>query len=110
MRNQGLFPKPTPPVAHDAWCVEERHPDPGVTDHYSRTWAGTGTPVDPDAGWQIEVVQRVTDGTPERAVVDVVDARGAFGNVAPLIAALREAQTLADRVNVGVRARREVAS
>jgi hypothetical protein len=108
MRNQGLFPKPTPPIAHHTWCVEERHPDPGVTDHYSRTWHGTGTPVDRDAEWRIEVVQRTTCGVPERAVVDVVDVRGAFANVASLVGALRQAQELADRINVGVRARREV--
>lgn len=106
-RNPGRF-GPLPGVlAHDQWCVECRHPDPGVVDHYSRTWTG-GSHVDCDAGWRITVTQRVVDGRPLRALVDIPEASGAYPHVGSFVAALGEAQVLADALNVGVPHREQV--
>lgn len=104
-RNQGLFPKKPTPVTHGAWCVEETKPDPGVVDCYSRVWSGTSpADVDSDAHWRIQVTRRTTNGAPDRATIDV-EINGSYPTAGPITAALGEAQSLANRLNVGVPAR-----
>jgi hypothetical protein len=105
-RNGGHWRTPRP-TGH-GWCVEETRPDPGVVDHYSRTWEG-GSPADRDASWSVRVTRRDNGNVPERAVVDV-EIGGAYANVAGIVAALGEAQRLVDRINAGVRATRTEAA
>lgn len=106
-RNPGRFGPLPGRLAHDQWCVECHRPDPGVVDHYSRTWTG-GSHVDCDAGWLIRVTQKVTDGRPEPALIDIYRVSGAYAHTAALIAALSEAQALADALNIGVPHREQV--
>lgn len=80
-----------------AWCVGCDTPDPGVVVHWSRQWA------DPDAGWTVTVSQRVTGGTPSQAFVDAFGVDGGFTSTAALIAALAQAQAMADDINRGIR-------
>jgi hypothetical protein len=112
-RNEGRFKPPsrrTP--THDEWCFACTYPDPGVAEHTSHFWADHGSPVDPDARWQICVTQRYVDGAPERAIVYVDGVSGGFDHAGTqiLAAALREAQALADALNVGIPLRERAVS
>lgn len=84
------------------WCVGCEHPDPGVIDHYSRTWEGED--LHDGASWRVQVTQRVQQGPDGgviegRAVIDVTGVEGAYGSTAGLARALMLAQALADRIN-----------
>ncbi|MFI1194141.1 hypothetical protein ACH4T9_12900 [Micromonospora sp. NPDC020750] len=85
------------------WCDGAcQHPDPGVIDHYSRTWEGED--LHDGASWRVQVTQRVQqapDGSviEGRAVIDVTGVEGAYGSTSSLARALMLAQVLADRIN-----------
>lgn len=84
------------------WCVGCTHPDPGVIDHYSRTWKGSD--LYDGAEWRIRVTQRIQqapDGNTIEglAVIDVIGVEDTYGSVAGLARALMLAQALADRIN-----------
>lgn len=84
------------------WCTQCDIPDPGVVDHYSRTWRGDDH--FDGASWTVQVTQRiqqVPDGTliVGLAVLDVSGVDGAYGSVRGLVRALLMAQQLADRIN-----------
>lgn len=88
------------------WCVECHTPDPGVVDHYSRTWKGSDW--HDEATWQVQVTQRVQqgpDGTVIEglAVIDVIGVEGTYGSTADLMWALMLAQQVADRINTSRR-------
>jgi hypothetical protein len=88
------------------WCVECRTPDPGVIDHYSRTWKGSDW--FDQASWTVQVTQRVQQGPNGElieglAVIDVTGVEGTYGSTADLTRALILAQQLADRINANRR-------
>ncbi|MEV5819366.1 hypothetical protein AB0L22_09335 [Micromonospora haikouensis] len=85
------------------WCTGCTHPDPGVIDHYSRTWEGTD--LHDGADWRVQVTQRVQQGPRGEvieglAVIDVIGVEGTYGSTAGLARALMLAQMLADRINL----------
>lgn len=107
-RNAGHFGPMPGRLTHDEWCVSCYRPDSGVVEHRSRVWV-VGSHIETEAEWQITVTQRVADGRPERAAVDILNATsGALAHVAGLVAALSEAQALVDALNVGVPHREQV--
>jgi hypothetical protein len=82
-----------------AWCVECFNPDPGVVDHYSKTWAGEDR--FDGALWRIQVTQRYTPEGVGPAVVEVNEAEGTFGSLTAMAAALLAADALAKQINAG---------
>jgi hypothetical protein len=91
----------TPPPCSIVWCVGCVSPDPGVVDHYSKTW--TGEDRFDGARWRIQVTQRRTLSGVEPAVVDVNEAEGTFGSLAAMAADLLAADALAKQINAGAR-------
>lgn len=92
-----------------AWCIRCDSPDPGVIDHYSRTW--TGDDFFDGAEWQVQVTQRIQHGPDGgliegRAVIDVTGAEGSYGSTRGLVRGLMLAQQLADEINAGRGVRR----
>lgn len=84
------------------WCIECRNPDPGVIDHYSRTWSGTD--LNREATWLIQVTQRVTrcpDGSTFEglAVIDVIGVEGTYGSAVEFARSLLMAEALKDAIN-----------
>jgi hypothetical protein len=89
------------PAADPAWCVKCTNPDPGVVVHISAEWSG-GSPVDRDASWRIRVVQEYFNGVGQLALLELLDADGAYLSLAAFTAALAEATALKDRINAEV--------
>lgn len=84
------------------WCVEDCTPDPGVIDHYSRTWTG-GDNYD-GASWIVQVTQRIQQGPDGQiieglAVIDVSGADCSYASTSGLVRALLLAEQLKDRIN-----------
>lgn len=97
----GFLGQPDP-----AWCVKCDSPDPGVIDHYSRTW--TGDDLYDGVSWRVQVTQRIQHGPDGRvieglAVIDVADVDGTYGSTRGLVRALLLAQTLAGEINANRR-------
>ncbi|MFI2663349.1 hypothetical protein [Micromonospora carbonacea] len=85
-----------------AWCVGCRTPDPGVIDHYSRTWEGTD--LCEGASWRIQVTQRVQQDSAGAvieglAVIDVTGAEGTYGSTVEFARALLAAEALKNTIN-----------
>jgi hypothetical protein len=97
-RRSGYSPAPPCSIA---WCVGCVSPDPGVVDHYSKTW--TGEDRFDGARWRIQVTQRRTPEGVQSAVVDVNEATGTFGSLTAMAAALLAADALAKQINAGAR-------
>ncbi|WP_328344667.1 hypothetical protein [Micromonospora sp. NBC_00421] len=88
------------------WCVEDRMPDPGVVDHFSRVWSGSDWLE--VACWKVQVTQTVThhaDGSITEGLAGIIvsGADSTFGSVAEFTRALMQAEGLKNRINAGRR-------